>query len=173
MVGQKHRSGCPSRQEMVRAAIFMERRGFTNSEYSVVARLCDSDIAIRKYILIFAAECLDAFEGLVPHRGIFSHETALIAAFNVYKRARKEIGQKSEEYIDSLLQPPTPWTPEQKEEAWQLYSKRYPDCGKVTSTLLEALEQETAMVYQEPYTTKSGCTIIPFGPKMKEARTKI
>lgn len=173
MVGRKYFTGCPSRQEMVKAAIFMERRGFTFSEWAVVWRLCDSSPAIRGYILSFAAECLDVFEGQIPHRGHRNCEIALIAAFNAYKKARKEIGQVPDGYIDSLLEPPEPWTSEQKEMALQLFRECHPDNVGVTATLLEALEQEAAMIYEKPYTTKSGCTLIPFGPKMKEARTKI
>lgn len=163
MVGSKHHLGCPSRQNMVKAAILMERRGFTCKEWSVMARLCDSSAAIRGYILSFADECLNAFDGTIPHRGHRNCEIALIAAFNVYEKTQREIGRVSAGYIDSLLEPPEPWTQEQEEMAWEIYQANHPDNYRVSAKLSEVLEQEAAAIYREPYTSPAGCVVIPFG----------
>lgn len=128
-----------------------------------MARLCDSSPAIRKYILSFADECLNAFEGTIPHRGHRNCEIALIAAFNTYEKARKEIGRVPSRYIDSLLEPPEPWAPEQEEMARAAYRENHPDTHRVSAKLKETLEQEAATIYGEPYTSPAGCVVIPFG----------
>lgn len=154
--------GCPSRHDMVQAAIFMERRGFDWNEWPVVARLCDSDLQIRHYILAFAKECLDAWEGLAPSRGRFSYEIAAIAASNAYVNAYKELQNSPKEYVSNLMEPPAPWTEQEQEAYWMAYQQRHPHRCRITSKLKEVLEQETAAVYCEPHTTPSGCVIIPF-----------
>lgn len=158
----RYYTGCPSRQVMVKAAIFMERRGFTFSEWTIIWRLCDSSAAIRGYILGFAAECLDAFEGQIPHRGHHNYDIALIAAHHIFIKAIKDMGRVSHEYIDALLEPPEPWTPAQEEKAQQLFREYHPNNVKVTKTLKESLEQEAAAIYGEQYTSPDGCVIIPF-----------
>jgi len=154
--------GHPDRYDMVKAGIYMERRGFDWDEWPIVARLCDSEFQIRQYILAFAKECLDAWEGLVPSRGITCHDFAAIAANNVYKKALDEMWDPSQEHINKLFEPPVPRTKEQAEEKCRAYQERHRPC-RVTAKLKEALEQEAAAVYHEPYTTPSGCVIIPFG----------
>lgn len=154
--------GCPSRQDMISASVFMEHRGFTYGEWSIMVSLCDSDVEIRRYILAFAKECLDAWNGLAPSRGRFSYEIAAIAASNAYANACKEMRNYPKEYIGKLMEPPAPWSEEQTEEKWKAYYKEHPHRWRMTAKLHEALEQEVAAIYCEPYTTSSGCVIIPF-----------
>lgn len=154
--------GCPSRQDMISASVFMEQRGFTYREWSIMASLCDSDVEIRQYILAFAKECLDAWNGLAPSRGRFSYEIAAIAASNAYANARKEMRNYPKEYIGKLMEPPVPWSKEQTEEKMEAYFKNHPRRWRMTANLHDALELEAAAIYCEPYTTPSGCVIIPF-----------
>lgn len=154
--------GCPSRKDMISAPIFMERRGFTYGEWVIMVSLCDSDVEIRQYILAFAKEFLDAWNGLAPSRGHFSYEIAAIAASNAYANARQEMRNYPKEYISKLMEPPTPWSEEQTEENMEAYFKSHPHRWRMTAKLHKALEQEAAAIYCEPYTTSSGCVIIPF-----------
>lgn len=95
--------------------------------------LCDSDVEIRRYILAFAKECLDAWNGLAPSRGRFSYEIAAIAASNAYANARKEMRNYPEEYISKLMEPPAPWSKEQTEEEWKAYYKEHPHRWRMTA----------------------------------------
>ncbi len=158
--------GSPSRQDMVRAAIYMERRGFTWGEWAIVARLCDSSVAIRSYILGYVKDALDMWDGLKPHRGSFSYEIALIAAFHAYDSARKKCGPDAR--IRGLTEQPEPWTEDQYTAAWEKYCQAAPDrirYARVTASLKETLEREACILYGEPYSVASGCTIIPFPVK--------
>lgn len=160
------RQGRPSRHDMVRAAIYMERSGFTWAEWAVVARLCDSSVAIRSYILGYVKDALDMWDGLKPHRGSFSYEIALIAAFHAYDIARKKCGPDAR--IRELIEQPEPWTEEQYTAAWEKYCQATPDRmqhTRVTASLKETLERETYILYGEPYSVASGCTVIPFPVK--------
>ena len=145
--------GCPSRQDMISAAILMEQKGFRWDEWSTMVKLCDSDLQIRQYILSFAKDCLDMWEGLVPNKGHFDHEIAFIAAYHINKKILKEMAHYSDEQLHALLDPPDPWTEEQTEKKWRAYLERHPYRRRVTTKLLEKLEQEAAAIYHEPYTT--------------------
>lgn len=162
----------PDRYMMIKAAILMERSGFNFNEWTIMARLCDSAYPIRQYILSFAEECLEAFEGLAPTRAHYAYEIAAIAANNVYKKAIAEMPRFSGERIARLMEPPAPWTQEEAARHRAEYYKRHPDSYRVTARLKETLKQEAAAVYHERYKTPTGCTIIPFEPReVRHAKT--
>lgn len=169
--------GRPDRTMMVRAAIYMERRLFSYEEWSIVARLCDSSAAIRNHILPYVKDALDMWDGLVPAQGHTADEIALIAAYHAYHKAGVSIGRKDR--INSLLLPPPDWDDEAKRKAQAAYYDRGPGLGRVTAKLKEALDRETCEVYGEPYTTASGCQIIPInqhphtGAKRRPSKTDI
>lgn len=151
--------GRPDRTMMVRAAIYMERRRFSYYEWSIIARLCDSSAAIRDHILPYVKEALDMWDGLVPSQGHAADEIALIAAYHAYHKAKVSIGRKDR--ISSLLLPPPDWDDETRRKAEADYCERHPFSSRVTAKLKEALDREACEVYGEPYTTASGCQIIP------------
>lgn len=154
-------SGCPSRHEMVRAAIYMEKRGFDWNEWNIVSRLCGSSKAIRKYILAYIKDALDMWDGLEPTVGSNNCEIAYIAAFHSFCATRKEV--YSEQRADALARSkPEPWSKARYEVAWEDYIKRTEQNVKVTTALKESLEHETYEFYSEPYTSTSGCSIVPF-----------
>lgn len=152
----------PSRKDMVRAAIYMERRGFDWEEWRIVARLCDSGKGIRHYILDYVRDMLDMWDGLKPSKGMFSSEFAYIAAFHALQAVGKEMRHYPKERIQALLETPAPWTDNEKEQAKKAFYKEHPENCRVTAKMKAVLERETAAVYHEPYITESGCTIIPF-----------
>ena len=153
--------GCPSRHEMVRAAIYMEHRGFDWKEWNTISRLCGSSKAIRQYILAYVKDALDMWDGLVPTRGSNSHEIAYIAAFHSFCTTRKEI--HSEQRADALARmKPESWSKARYEVAWEDYIKRTEQNVKVTTALKESLEHETCEFYNEPYASTSSCSIVPF-----------
>lgn len=153
--------GRPTRHEMVRAAILMEQSGFDWNEWATMDKICKSSKSIRDYILSYAKDVIDMFEGLEPTKGRFSYEIAFIAASHAQKSAYKQMGSVPKERITALLEPPAPWTDEEYEKAWKAYCQRHPGTPKITAKLKEALERETHIVRNEPYTTSEGCKIIP------------
>lgn len=155
----------PGREDMVRAAIYMERRGFSWEERDIMLRLCDSSKAIRRYILDYVQDMLDMWDGLKPSKGRFSDEIAYIAAVHAYMTTKNEMRHYSKERLLALLDEPAAWNEKEKEKARKAYQKKHPDNVRVTTKLKEALERETATVYHEPYTTESECTSIMFGIK--------
>lgn len=154
--------GYPDRYCMIRSALYMERRRYTYDEWCTLSRLCDTDPAIRKYLLAYLKEALNLWDGLEPSRGSQSHEIALIAAAHAYEAAGKECG--SSERIKALLQPPEPWSEQQYADAQASYCKRSPLAAdvRVTKKLLQSLERESSRIFKKPSTTTSGCNIILF-----------
>lgn len=139
---QKILPGYPSRENMVRAAIYMEQVGYDWSEWRAVARLCRASKAIRGFILSYVQDILDMWEGLEPHRGCFNYEIALIAADHAWTKAYQEMGCVPKERIRALLEPPAPWTQEEREAAWRNYQMRQSDNYRVTAKIMEALKRE-------------------------------
>lgn len=112
------------------------------------------------------------YYGLVPCKASVCHEVAMIAAKHVMKMAFNQAGHISEQRFKELQEPPAPWTKEQKDQALMRYRQHHPDDVRLTAKLKESLKREAAVIYHEPYTTPSGCTIIPFGFGVQKAQVQ-
>lgn len=150
--------GYPDRYTMVRAAIYMERQMFSYCEWPIVARLCDSDVAIRSYILDYVEDILNMWYGLKPTAGSFAYEIALTAAYNAYQSAKRHI--QDDDRVKELIKPMTPFTQEEYDKAKEKYYSTHPN-SRVTARLIASLERESAFFEHKTYFTKSGCKIIP------------
>ena len=135
--------GRPDRYAAIDIAYLIEKRGFTWDELNVLRMLADSSKAIREYIIDYAKDTLDMWEGLKPHAGHDAGEIAFIAAHHAEELARSRISDANTHKLASLLVAPDPWDDEQKKEALCDYynRKRSRTPGKLVKQL-EAMENE-------------------------------
>lgn len=142
------RRNLPTRHEMVRVAVSMEERGFDWQEWDVMNRLGDAGRPIRDYILNYAEDVLDMWEGRKPSRGHNASEIVLIASCSALRNACKKLDCPSKERMDELLAPPTPWTPEESATAFEAWCERRSKLPRVSPKLKEALEKEYSIVHK-------------------------
>lgn len=178
---------CPDRHMMVRAAIHMERSGYTFDEWRTIDRLCDSCVDVRSIVLNHAKDVLDMFDGLKPCCGATSiQELAMVAAYRAVFAAFDKIkaspcGQERINRLMDRLMDETrtrtisnTQTDKQPAERWKARTVReHPDRTRntrVTAALKASLERETCAVYGAPYETESGCVVIPFPAAKAESR---
>ena len=125
----------PTRHEMVRIAISMEERGFDWREWGIMNRLGDAGRPIRDYILSYAEDVLDMWEGRAPSRGHNASEIVFIAANNVGRELYKELNYPSRNRMDELLAPPTPWAAEEKAAALNTWRERHSKLPRMSPKL--------------------------------------
>ena len=156
----------PTRHEMVRIAISMEERGFDWREWGIMNRLGDAGRPIRDYILSYAEDVLDRWEGRAPSRGHNASEIVFIAANNVGRELYKELNYPSRNRMDELLAPPTPWAAEEKAAALNTWRERHSKLPRMSPKLRESLEKEYSIIHRD---TANG-NIIPFSSLLLEVK---
>ena len=135
--------GRPDRYAAIDIAYLIEKRGFTWDELKVCRMLADSSKAIREFIIGYAKDTLDMWEGLKPCAGHDAYEIAFIAAHNAEEYAKSKISGANTHKLASLLVAPDPWDDEQKAKAFDDYYDRTKSRtpGKLVKQL-EAMEDE-------------------------------
>ncbi len=126
--------GRPDRYNAVDIAYLIEKRGYTWEELRVLRMLADASSAIREYIIEYAKDALESWEGLKPHTGHCAPDIAYVAAHHAEEYAISKMGGVDPRKLAALLNDPEPLDNEHRGKALNRTRSRTP--GK----LIEAME---------------------------------
>ncbi len=141
------------RYDAIQLPLAVEKRRLRREEYITLLRIAQSSAAVREYILEYAKDLLDSWDGLKPHKGAYAYEHAFVAASHAQEYAYSKMNsyERADERIKDLLSDPEEWSAERKRQAETDYFarfKRYNTPKKLVETLETAEYEEAAELIQ-------------------------